>query len=678
MSITSQNFSDSDESVETFTHTDPLYDSEQSSRYQRIKSTSQQLQKLDKVLENYISVAKKFSTAILELHDCIQDIDIVAINSIYTNLNDTLLATNSQLVSHINQVEANMHMPTESFIKHDMDSMKTAKRDYFSIYSKYNEINDKFVAGQKKGGSPIQPDKLQKIVNLHRQSSHSFYEYVLQLDVTESRYNNLIGNLLIAYAKSWAKEDGKNLSDFLKAKNTEIKIIQEEILKSNEAIAAKMLQSQEKHTSVDKHIDTFYHDMDLPFVGTPLSEIQGYLWKKSGHFSVQWEKLFFMCRDGFLAASATPGTCAKPLYTLQLVFCDIKVVDNEERPNCFSIISKDKTYVMQAPSLHMRDKWVATIRAQKEERFYSPPSAARNAATAKTVDNQDALCADCGSPKVDWLIVNRGAILCEQCAGIHRGMPSSISRIKSLSMDTNDVFTLELKKKLGNIALNSILEANVSGKINPTSTREERRTFICKKYINKEFITKTPVDLVTALKERKLIDILHCILDGTITKSLPDGLTALHAAAIIGDPLSVALIALNCPMMLNALDNGRWTPLNYAVFYNHVYCVDALMLYGADPKTDSSAKPYAIAASKRHDAIATRLSEFRPESFEVFSGSAPSTAFVPAEGIDLSVFERNEAEKKEKEKPAHIEVKPPKRSYTRRNTIGPRSHPLNL
>ena len=173
MSITSQNFSDSDESVETFTHTDPLYDSEQSSRYQRIKSTSQQLQKLDKVLENYISVAKKFSTAILELHDCIQDIDIVAINSIYTNLNDTLLATNSQLVSHINQVEANMHMPTESFIKHDMDSMKTAKRDYFSIYSKYNEINDKFVAGQKKGGSPIQPDKLQKIVNLHRQSFSS-------------------------------------------------------------------------------------------------------------------------------------------------------------------------------------------------------------------------------------------------------------------------------------------------------------------------------------------------------------------------------------------------------------------------------------------------------------------------------------------------------------------------
>jgi Arf-GAP/coiled-coil/ANK repeat/PH domain-containing protein len=664
------NISESEKSMEAFTHTDPLYDSEQSSRYQRIKKTSQQLQKMNKVIENYVSVAKKYSSAILELHECIQNIDIVAINSVYINLNNSLLETNSLLTSHINQVEANMHVPTESFIKHDMNSMVLAKREYFSVYSKYTEANDKFISGQKKGSASIPQDKMQKILDLHRQSSHSFYDYVLQLDVTESRYNNLIGNILIAYIKSWEREDGKTFSAILNNKSEEITLVQEEILKTNELITSKMLQSKEKHALVDYHINNFYQKMDLPFEGTPLSSIQGYLWKKSGIFSVLWEKLFFMCRDGFLAASTTPGTCAKPILTLQLVFCDIKVLDNEERPNCFSIISKDKIYVMQAPSLHMRDKWVATIRAQKEERFQSPPQISHHA--AKTIDNPDQMCADCGSPKVDWLIVNRGAILCEQCAGIHRGMPAAVSRIKSFTMDKNDIYVLELKKKLGNNALNSILEANLSEKISPTSTREERSAFINKKYIEKEFISTEPVDLVKALKERNLKNILHCILDGTITQKLPDDLTALHAAAIIGDPLPVALIALNNPSMLNALDKGGWTPLNYATYFNHYFCVDVLLLGGADPVAEASVKPYAIAASKGFDSIAMKLSEFRPETFEVITGDPPSSAFVPADGIDLFIYETSKNANRVSESGIS------KRNLSRRNTLVPRSLPLKF
>ena len=71
-----------------------------------------------------------------------------------------MLDTNSLLTSHINQVEANMRVPTEGFIKHDMNSMVMAKRDFFSVYSKYTEASDKFISGQKKGGAPAPQDKM--------------------------------------------------------------------------------------------------------------------------------------------------------------------------------------------------------------------------------------------------------------------------------------------------------------------------------------------------------------------------------------------------------------------------------------------------------------------------------------------------------------------------------------
>ena len=636
---------ESDPSISSFTHCDPLFDSEQLSRYQRIKQTNNQLQKLDKLLENYLNVGRKFSQAVLDLHEGIQNIDNVAINNVYTKLNNSLLIVNKLLNCHLNQVESNIHVQMRSFMKHDMNSMKQAKAEYFAINSKYTDFNDKYISTPKKN-IPSQPaDRLQKVIELHRQSSHSFYDYVMQLDVTESRYNNLIGTLLITYIKSWCGEDEFNLANLAEKNQADIEIVTNGIAKSNEDIAQKMLKSQDQLKCVDSKIDEFYHNMDLPYTGQPDSDIQGYLWKKSGHFSVTWDKLFFMCKDGFLAASNTPGTCARPLWTMQLLFCDIKPSDTEDRPNCFTIIAKDKSIILQAPSLHLRDKWVATLNSQKEEQFHSgPTSPTTDAHFQPFKEEPEKYCADCGAPKADWYIINKGEIVCDQCAGIHRGFPPSISKVRSSSMDANNIFITEIQNELGNDFVNSILEAHdVTDKINPSSTREERLVFLRKKYIEKQFISRESVDLVTALKQHDVKGVFHCILDESIMQPLGDGLNALHAAAIIGHPLIVSLIAMNCPLLLNTLDDGRWTPLNYAVYYNNLYCVDALLACGCDPNVQGVAvPPYAIASTKQYDAIASRVSAYRPETYEIVKDSPPSSLFEPANDLDLTVYDENE------------------------------------
>lgn len=49
-------------------------------------------------------------------------------------------------------------------------------------------------------------------------------------------------------------------------------------------------------------------------------------------------------------------------------------------------------------------------------------------------------CADCGAPNPEWASVNLLVVICEECAGEHRSMGSSRSKVRSLKLD-NKVWT---------------------------------------------------------------------------------------------------------------------------------------------------------------------------------------------------------------------------------------------
>lgn len=97
-------------------------------------------------------------------------------------------------------------------------------------------------------------------------------------------------------------------------------------------------------------------------------------------------------------------------------------------------------------------------------------------------------CADCDTKFARWASVNLGIFLCQNCAGIHRGLGTHISYVKSVNLDEWTLDMIENMKKNGNEKINKLYEANLNmKKPDSNSDLEERRNFIEKKYRDKKF-----------------------------------------------------------------------------------------------------------------------------------------------------------------------------------------------
>ncbi|KAM6933000.1 arf-GAP with Rho-GAP domain, ANK repeat and PH domain-containing protein 1 [Xenentodon cancila] len=148
---------------------------------------------------------------------------------------------------------------------------------------------------------------------------------------------------------------------------------------------------------------------------------------------------------------------------------------------CFDLTTPYRTFSFIAESEQLREQWVeamtnaiaeALSNSEVADRIWAEPS--------------NSFCADCGAPKPEWAAINLCVVICKQCAGEHRGLGPSISKVRSLKMDKK-VWTEELIQVfllLGNQRSNSFWAANLppSEDLTPTSCSEERRQFISNKY----------------------------------------------------------------------------------------------------------------------------------------------------------------------------------------------------
>lgn len=114
-------------------------------------------------------------------------------------------------------------------------------------------------------------------------------------------------------------------------------------------------------------------------------------------------------------------------------------------------------------------------------------------------------CADCNNKGANYIDVLYGCFLCTTCAGIHRGLGTDISRIKSMSLDKFTDAEIKLVEDIGsNINFNNIYEATYKNKKSNMS-ENELKLFISQKYQCKKFTVD--VKKPTEIKEIKLIDI---------------------------------------------------------------------------------------------------------------------------------------------------------------------------
>lgn len=108
----------------------------------------------------------------------------------------------------------------------------------------------------------------------------------------------------------------------------------------------------------------------------------------------------------------------------------------------------------------------------------------------------NSVCADCGgSSKVEWCSINLGLILCIECSGVHRGLGSHISKVRSLTLDTNSFNPdlVDLLCRVGNRVSNSIYEATLarydtSMKPGEKASADARVRYITAKYVDRSFV----------------------------------------------------------------------------------------------------------------------------------------------------------------------------------------------
>ncbi|KAF2439448.1 ArfGap-domain-containing protein [Karstenula rhodostoma CBS 690.94] len=101
-------------------------------------------------------------------------------------------------------------------------------------------------------------------------------------------------------------------------------------------------------------------------------------------------------------------------------------------------------------------------------------------------------CADCKRNKHPrWASWNLGIFVCIRCSGIHRGMGTHISKVKSVDLDTWTDEQLQSVLKWGNARANKYWEAKLAPGHVPSETKMEN--FIRTKYESKRWVMDGPM-----------------------------------------------------------------------------------------------------------------------------------------------------------------------------------------
>ncbi|XP_041808379.1 arf-GAP with Rho-GAP domain, ANK repeat and PH domain-containing protein 1 [Chelmon rostratus] len=147
----------------------------------------------------------------------------------------------------------------------------------------------------------------------------------------------------------------------------------------------------------------------------------------------------------------------------------------------FSLVTPYKTFNLSVDSSKDLSVWLDSLSSSIRSALSCSQVALR---LWENPDNK--VCGDCGSANPEWASVNLLVVVCQACAGQHRALGSSLSKVRSLKMD-NKVWTeplIQLFVTYGNRLANQVWAPAVPAgqQLRPESSDEERSTFIQDKY----------------------------------------------------------------------------------------------------------------------------------------------------------------------------------------------------
>ncbi|KAM6908958.1 arf-GAP with Rho-GAP domain, ANK repeat and PH domain-containing protein 2 [Xenentodon cancila] len=167
---------------------------------------------------------------------------------------------------------------------------------------------------------------------------------------------------------------------------------------------------------------------------------------------------------------------------VELTAANIKDVDRRG----FEVNTPFKNFCFTAESEREKVEWIEAVKESIAETLSDYEVAEK---IWFNVANRS--CADCHAPRPEWASVNLGVVICKKCAGQHRSLGPSLSKVRSLKLDSSiwSSELVELFLEVGNQSANSFWAANLplEEELHSGASAERRATFIRRKYRERKY-----------------------------------------------------------------------------------------------------------------------------------------------------------------------------------------------
>uniref|UniRef100_A0A671W2V2 ArfGAP with RhoGAP domain, ankyrin repeat and PH domain 2 n=1 Tax=Sparus aurata TaxID=8175 RepID=A0A671W2V2_SPAAU len=167
---------------------------------------------------------------------------------------------------------------------------------------------------------------------------------------------------------------------------------------------------------------------------------------------------------------------------VELTAANIRDVDRRG----FDINTPFKNFCFTAESEREKEEWIEAVQESIAETLSD-----YEVAEKIWFNEANRSCADCRAPQPEWASVNLGVVVCKKCAGQHRSLGPSISKVRSLKLDSSiwSNALVEFFLEVGNKNANNFWAANLplEEEIHCGASAEQRATFIRRKYRERKY-----------------------------------------------------------------------------------------------------------------------------------------------------------------------------------------------
>uniref|UniRef100_A0A8C2DSM0 Arf-GAP with coiled-coil, ANK repeat and PH domain-containing protein n=1 Tax=Cyprinus carpio TaxID=7962 RepID=A0A8C2DSM0_CYPCA len=432
------------------------------------------------------------------------------------------------------QAQRSVKQQLHNFVKDDVRKFKDTKKHFDKVREDLEIAQVK--NAQAPRNKPHEVEEATSTLNFNRKCfRHLALDYVLQINVLQAKkkFEILDAMLSFMHAQYSLYQQGYNLLDEIDPYMKKLAAELDQLVIDS---AMEKREMEHKHATIQQR-DFAYDDPKLEFnVDAPNGLVmEGYLFKRASNAFKTWNRRWFSIQNSQLVYQKKLKD-SLTVVVEDLRLCSVKPCEDIERRFCFEVVSPTKSCILQAESEKLRQAWILAVQAsiasayrespdnyyiERLDRTASPSISSIDSANEpreRSSRGESILqrilclpgnqqCCDCGQAEPRWASINLGVLLCIECSGIHRSLGVHCSKVRSLTLDSWEPELLKLMCELGNSIINHIYEGSCEEqglkKPGPSSSRQEKESWIKAKYVEKKFLKKMMASEVVVNGGRK-------------------------------------------------------------------------------------------------------------------------------------------------------------------------------